>query len=210
MGTVIDLEAHRAKRRPARSGGAPVAGRINRSTPVLFAFDVASPWTYLAAEGVERLFGQVEWRPVDGELVALGREAPVDVRARAEARAATLRLPLVWPERPGGDGVRRASAFAASIGHGGPFALAAGRLAYGGGFCLDDPDTLAEAAAAAGLPPAPALLAAADPAWDDELAREAGRIVARGAEALPALILDGTLVCGEDALAAAVARAAAG
>ncbi len=62
--------------------------------------------------------------------------------------------PLIWPEpfADGGVRARRAASFACELGAGAAFALAAGRLAYCGGFDLDDPETLAEAAAAAGLP----------------------------------------------------------
>ena len=65
-----------------------------------------------------------------------------------------LRLPLVWPDRlpRRARGRSRAAAYAAEIGAGARFALAASRLAFCGGFDLDDPETLAEAAAAAGIP----------------------------------------------------------
>ena len=46
----------------------------------------------------------------------------------------------------------RAAAYAAEQGRGRDFVLAAGRLAFCGGFDLDDPEILAEAAAAAGIP----------------------------------------------------------
>ena len=76
------------------------------------------------------------------------------VRDAAEERAAALRLPLVWPERFPTAGARRdarrrptrPSRAAARA-----FVLAAARLAFCGGFDLDDPEILAEAAAAAGL-----------------------------------------------------------
>ena len=45
----------------------------------------------------------------------------------------------------------RVAALAAERGRAAPFVLAAGRLAFCGGYDLDDPETLAEAAAAAGL-----------------------------------------------------------
>ena len=45
----------------------------------------------------------------------------------------------------------RAASYAAEQGRGAAFVLAAGRLAFCGGFDLDDPELLAEAAAAAGI-----------------------------------------------------------
>ena len=75
-----------------------------------------------------------------------------------------MRLPLVWPEpfSDGGARARRAASFACELGAGAAFALAAGRLAYCGGYDLDDPEMLAEAAAAAGVPLTPCLEAAGE------------------------------------------------
>src|SRR4051795_7913467 len=102
----------RAAARPDGAGGPRVT----------FYFDLASPWTYLAAERAERLFGAARWRPAMGEALLGGRRAPdareeservggpcaggpgapdargESGRAAAERRAAELRLPLVWPE----------------------------------------------------------------------------------------------------------------
>ena len=56
----------------------------------------------------------------------------------------------------------RAAARASELGAGARFALAATRLHFCGGFDLDDPETLAEAAAAAGVPLDECLAAAGD------------------------------------------------
>ena len=76
-------------------------------------------------------------------------------RLPAERRAARagLRLPLIWPERFPEDvpAAMRAAHYASEQGRGAAFVLAAGRLAFCGGFDLDDPELLAEAAAAAGI-----------------------------------------------------------
>ena len=87
------------------------------------------------------------------------------MRARGRApRAPQLRLPLVWPEHFPREvpAAMRAAAYAAEQGRGGEFVLAAGRLAFCGGFDLDDPEILAEAAAAAGIPLDDCLRAAGD------------------------------------------------
>ena len=60
----------------------------------------------------------------------------------------------------------RAAAYAAEQGRGRDFVLAAGRLAFCGGFDLDDPEILAEAAAAAGIPLEDCFHAAGDPRRD--------------------------------------------
>jgi 2-hydroxychromene-2-carboxylate isomerase len=72
----------------------------------------------------------------------------------------------VWLDRFPADVPRalRAATFASEIGAGPRFALAASRLTFCGGFDLDDPETLVEAAAAAGVPLDPCLEAAGDQA----------------------------------------------
>ena len=152
MGIVISLADHRPERRGSAGGARP---------RVTFAFDLASPWTYLAAERVDRLFVGVNWRPAYADVLPdplavadpsgpAGRDAAE--RAAAERRAGELRLPLVWPDRaPDGRQAMRVAALAAEQDRAAPFVLAAGRLAFCGGYDLDDPETIAEAAAAAGL-----------------------------------------------------------
>src|SRR3954454_649039 len=99
MGEVIQLEQRRRQRRAGRGVGA--RADLLRTE---FLFDLACPFTYLAAERVERAFGAIEWTPVSG--AALTRQSSVSdpVAARrlfraVEARAAQLRMPLVCPER---------------------------------------------------------------------------------------------------------------
>ena len=65
--------------------------------------------------------------------------------------------------------MRVAALAAAEGGHAAPFVLAASRLAFCGGFDLDDPEVLAEAAAAAGLELPEVLAAAGDRSRDGEM-----------------------------------------
>jgi 2-hydroxychromene-2-carboxylate isomerase len=206
MGDVICLsERRRAARSAAEREAAletPLRGRIRPR--VAFYFDLASPWTYLAAERVERLFCDVRWRPVLSE--GLPNLGPADGGRRpAEDRAAELRLPLVWPDRwPGAvPAAMRVAALASERGHAAPFVLAAGRLAFCGGYDLEDPEILAEAAAAAGLPLDECLAAAGSPVRDAGLERAGLRLLAQGADALPALRVSRQLFCGEHRLAEA-------
>ncbi len=162
MGDLIDLQLRRTRRAQAAC-----------AEPVYY-FDVTDPMSYLAAERVERSLGQIEWVAIDGSSLRSDDADVVDdelVRASAELHARALRLPLIWPEpfTDGGTRARRAASFACELGAGAAFALAAGRLAYCGGFDLDDPETLAEAAAAAGVPLTPCLEAAGEAWRDDEL-----------------------------------------
>ena len=91
-----------AERREARR--ASREGRRRERSRAEFFFDLACPFTYLAAERVERAFDDVTWTPASAE--ALRRSCLADdtvaaaaVRKAAEERAAALRMPLVWPER---------------------------------------------------------------------------------------------------------------
>src|SRR3954468_11949817 len=165
MGDVIRLD----ERRTARQVAADRPSRL-RAT---FFFDLASPFTYLAAERVDRLFPGLTWRPALTE--ALHGGAPIAtggaLQRPAEERAAQLHMPIVWPDGFPTDArvaMRVASLAAAEGGRAAPFVLAASRLAFCGGFDLDDPEVLAEAAAAAGLGLSEVLAAAGDRSRDGE------------------------------------------
>ncbi|MFL5865205.1 MAG: DsbA family protein [Solirubrobacteraceae bacterium] len=190
MGQVIYLEERRTERSRAALTSRP-----------LFFFDVSCPLSYLTAERIERKLGEVEWVPVNGASLgspAMGGEhhrrqdhppdAPAS-RSRAESWAAALRLPLVWPDRfPRAPRcAQRASTFACEIGAGAGFALAAMRLAFCGGFDLDEPETLAEAAAAAGVPLGECLSAAGETWRDEELEGNAEVLREQGVRELPAI-----------------------
>ena len=73
MGDVISLADLRAGRHAASATGP--GGRRRRASRVTFFFDLVSPWTYLAAERAERLFGADRWRPAMGEALLGGRSA---------------------------------------------------------------------------------------------------------------------------------------
>lgn len=196
MGELLQFPLERALREP-------------RATPVppAFFYDLTNPLCYLAAERVERLLGEVEWVVVDGAELAPSA-APMfhaRVRAHAEAQARAWRLPLVWPDPfpMSAPAARRAADFACEIGAGPAFALAATRLAFCGGFALDDPEILAEAAAAAAVPLRPCLEAARDHDRDAPMRDMATALAAAGVTALPAFRIDGQWFDGEESLAAA-------
>lgn len=204
MGHVIYLDERRAGRSKNQHDVRPA-----------FFFDVSSPLSYLMAERVERKLGSVEWVAADGARLrriqaeaaggggrsdAAGETRPL--RARAETCARALRLPLVWPDRfPGGSPcAQRACTYACELGAGGAFALAASRLAFCGGFDLEDPETLAEAAAAAGVPLEECLAAAGETWRDDELEATARHLHAHGVTELPAIRVGGRWIQGESGL----------
>ena len=152
MGDVIRLAERRAARdAPARTRGTRPRASSSSST-------CACPFSYLAAERVERVFDDVVWTPASTTALRCGSLASDrgaladDAQSPPSGAPRELRLPLVWPERFPADvpAAMRAASYAAEHGRGAAFVLAAGRLAFCGGFDLDDPEILAEAAAAAG------------------------------------------------------------
>ena len=202
VGDLISL----ADAREARVQGHGHAPRPAARAPrVTFFFDLSSPFTYLAAERVDRLFPNLVWRPVLEEVL----QAPPPAPGAAEERAHALGLPLVWPEL-GPESVRpamRVASLAAEQGRAAAFVLAATRLAFCGGFELDHPDVLAEAAAAANLGLDDCLRAAGDIGRDGAMEEAARRLLAQGADRLPAVRVARVLFPGEDRVAEAAAAA---
>ena len=206
MGEVIQLHERRAR----RSAAAAPRERF-RAT---FYFDLSCPFTYLAAERIERAFDEVVWLPAsDGALrrncLADDDVAAAAVRRAAEERAAELRMPLVWPERYPTEvaAAMRVAALAQESGRGAAFVLAATRLAFCGGFDLDDPELLAEAAAAAGVALDECLAAAGDARRDVPIECAGRALLAAGADRLPALRVGRALHWGERGIAGALTAA---
>src|SRR5918995_1597700 len=209
MGDVIRLAERRAAREARTAGGPVVPARVE------FLFDLCCPFTYLAAERVDRIFDEVVWTPASTSALCCGSlaadpEALAEYRLNAEKRALELRLPLIWPERFPEDvpAAMRAAHYAAEQGRGAPFVLAAGRLAFCGGFDLDDPELLAEAAAAAGIDMQGWLHALGEVRRDGDIDAAGRGLLAAGAERLPALRVGELLFWGEHRIdeAAAAAR----
>lgn len=207
MGEVITLAEHRARRRrqrrPPGGGARPV-----------FYFDLGCPYSYLALERVDRLLPSARWRPARAEdLHATDPLADECARAAAERRARELGLPLVWPTTNARSPrhAMRAALHAVEHGRSAQFALAAARLAFCGGYDVDHPAVLAEAAAAASLDPDRALRAARNERLDEALEESGRRLLAAGATCLPAFGIGRSLHCGETSIgqAAAALHAAA-
>ncbi len=188
--------------------------RADRSRPTggprpAFFFDLGCPFSYLVAERVERVLGDIAWIPTAGALLRQGApwSHPAAVRARAETLAVGQRVPLVWPDSFPAEtpAALRAAAHAGELGAGSRFALAASRLAFCGGFDLEDPEILAEAAAAAGIGLEDCLRAAGDPRRDEELRATARGLLSRGVRRLPAIRIGRDFFDGDGALAEAAA-----
>ncbi|HEY8637942.1 MAG TPA: hypothetical protein VIL64_01780 [Solirubrobacteraceae bacterium] len=205
MGDLISLDARRRERRSdADHGLAP-----QRQHKATFYFDLADPGTYLAAERVDRLFPGVTWRPTSLEALQAGAAPPdpADAQRHFTERAEMLAMPLVWPD---GDlkpvrAAMRTAAFAAEQGRGAEFVLAASRLAFCGGFDLNDPGVLAEAAAAASIGLRECLHAAGDLSRDGAIEEGGRRLLAHGCDRLPAVRVGRVLFSGEGRIAEASA-----
>jgi 2-hydroxychromene-2-carboxylate isomerase len=206
MGEVIRLAERRQARRTQRRSLTPARAE--------FIFDLGCPFTYLAAERVERAFDHVVWTPGSATVLRGGSlladpDAEAAVRVAAAERAEALRMPLEWPEAFPNDVIAamRVAAHATDCGRGAEFVLAAGRLAFCGGFDLDDPEILFEAAAAAGLSLDACLAAAGDRRRDGAIEAAGRRLLAAGADRLPALKVGRSLYWGEHRIAEAAAAA---
>jgi len=198
VGDLINLDERRNSRSRAPIG------------PITFFFSLGCPISYLAAERVERAFGEIDWVPV----LSAGRAGPgeptgdraapwtAELLGIASRAAEMLRLPLVVPARlpTDGRGPARAAVYAAELGVGACFALAVSRMVFSGGFDLDDPEVLITAADACALDHRSVLDASHDPEHDATLEESASSLYSRGITAMPALRLGTRWVQGLDAV----------
>ena len=171
-----------------------------------FYFDLACPFSYIAADRIERLLGDVEWVPVSLHDLSDGQGDAEEVMTRAAALAREARLPLVSPEHyPAAvPSAMRAAAYASEHGAGARFALAASRLAFCGGFDLERRSVLEDVAAAARLPAGEVLAAASEDWRDAEIRATAALLQSEGMTELPVVSIGGRWFQGVQALSQAV------
>ena len=204
MGDLVYLDARRTpRRRPPE---------LVRPT---FFFDLACPLSYLVAERIERTLGDAECVPVAGaSLAAQAGSAPSSrpcaVRPSCAPASCDCRSCGPTASRPTSRARCARPRSRVKLAPAPRFALAASRLAFCGGFDLDDPETLAEAAAAAGVPLDACLEAAGDPDLDEPPLLAAAELRARGVETVPAIDVGGRLFGGEAGLLAASSSLRAG
>jgi 2-hydroxychromene-2-carboxylate isomerase len=203
MGALIELKDQLGDRSRPRPGG---------SSRGAFFYDLSCPFSYLVAERVERVLGELDWFPAPGVALDAGAAGLhlETTRAAAEREAREARLPLVWPDSFPANArhALRVAAYASENGAGARFALAATRLAFSGGFELEDPEILSVAAAASGLSVEDCLAAARDPSRDGPLWATARGLRARGVRRLPAIRLEHRWLQGVRLLDAAALLAA--
>jgi 2-hydroxychromene-2-carboxylate isomerase len=179
----------------------------------VFTYDIGSPESYLAAEGVVEALGVVpEFEPVlasrlpAGEIGAFRCAEEEDIhRAEIERRAAAHGLqPMRWPQWPfDSEPVMLAAAYARGIGKVVAFSLAAFRQAYAAGTDLSQPDGVILAAAACEMHPRAVLRALESRAVEEALEECTANALAAGVRSVPAVRHNGEVRHGDEALAEA-------
>lgn len=203
--------------------------KVSSQVPPSFYFGVMSPYSWFAAERIERLLPQARWRGVLAGVVFKehGRtswgltERRADGVADCEVRASEHGLgPIVWPEPwPTSDLVAgRAMAFCerrdrevAPATHAlaarepgdsllKAFALAAMRMAFLEGADLEQLDAVIEAGRRSGIDEHELREALQDQQVKDELRAITGEAIAAGAFGVPTVLVGDELFWGDDRL----------
>lgn len=193
------------------------------SSPVVFHFDLGSPYAYLAAERISGLFSeaglaQPEWQPIllGGLFKRFGRDSWAngpgreEGMAEVERRATAYGLPrIVWPEPWPGNTLTamRVATFAKQTGRTVSFALAAFRQAFAAGRDLSETDNVLLAAAACEMHPRALTKAIQTDMVKDALREATDRAAERGVFGVPSLLVGEEVFWGEDRLEEAVAAA---
>jgi 2-hydroxychromene-2-carboxylate isomerase len=188
---------------------------LAENRPVLFYYDLGSPYSWLAAERVNSELPEVPvWRPIllGGLFKALDRRSWADTDARedgmreVERRAAEYGLPAVrWPDPWPGNTLlaMRTATYATSIGKGVSFALAAFRQAFAGGRDLSQPENVMIAAAACELHPNAVERAVQQQQVKDALKSATQEALERGVVGVPSIAIGDQVFWGDDRLSEA-------
>jgi 2-hydroxychromene-2-carboxylate isomerase len=188
-----------------------------------FYYDLGSPYAYLAAERIHRVFEDAGaeppvWQPIllgalfkrfdrDSWANGPGREEGLrEVERRAQAYGLP---PIRWPDPFPGNSLfaMRVATFATEIGRGVSLPLAAFRQAFAAGRDLSEPDNVFIAAASAELHPR-ALRAAAERDSIKARLREATDAAGDlGVTGVPSVVIGGGVYWGDDRLEEAAAAA---
>ena len=176
-----------------------------------FYFGAMSPYSWFAAERIDPLLPDAEWRPVfaGGLFKAAGRtswgltEDRERKLADCEERARHHGLgEMVWPDQwPTSDILAtRAMVVADRQGALKPFALALMRLAFKEGAELGDPEVIAAAATRTGLDPAVVAAAAQSSEIKDAVRAITAEATALGVIGVPTVVVGEELFWGDDRL----------
>jgi 2-hydroxychromene-2-carboxylate isomerase len=189
--------------------------------PVVFYYDLGSPYAYLAAERLAQVLPEMPvwqpillggiWKETGGRSWAV-TEAREEGMAEVERRAIdyglmSIRWPEGWPNNT--LNAMRIAVWAQQIGRTVAFSLAAFRQAFAGGKDLSDMDYLLMAAAACELHPNAVLKAIETQSVKDRLREVTREAYERGVRGVPTIAVGDELFWGDDRLedaAAALAR----
>jgi len=188
-----------------------------------FYFDLGSPYAYLAAERIGRVFDEAEapmpeWQPIllGGLFARFGRDSWGNGPGRAEGLAECERRaqayglpPIHWPDPFPGDMLfaMRAATFAKEIGRTVSFALAGFRQAFAAGRDLSEPDNVFLAAASSELHPRSLEIAVNRQAIKDRLRAATDHAGDLGVIGVPAVAVGDEVFWGDDRLEEAAAAA---
>ena len=186
------------------------------SEPPVFYFGAMSPYSWLAAERIERLLPEAHWRGVLAGVVFTvhGRTSwgLTEDRARGladcESRAAARGLGAIsWPEQWPTSDLHAARAMLVADGHGllHQFSLTAMRMAFLEGADLADVREVLEAGRRVGLDGAELEARMADPDIKQALRELNEEALAAGVFGVPTVVVDGELFWGDDRLEEAAA-----
>ena len=190
----------------------------------VFHYDLGSPFAYLAAERIHRVFEEAgaeppQWRPVllGGLFRRFDRDSWANGPGRAEGIAEVERRaqahglpPIRWPDPFPGNTLfaMRVATFATEIGRGVSLPLAAFRQAFAAGRDLSEPDNVFIAAASAELHPRALRTAAERDAIKSRLREATDAAADAGVFGVPAVLVDDEVFWGDDRLEEAAAAAA--
>jgi hypothetical protein len=196
MGDVTDLAAYRARgaarTQAAETAGAPVRAEVY--------FDLASPFTYLAAERVHRAFGTLAWIPACSRVLRHDTRSLQGERRAADARAARCGSRSSGPSAGPWTSRRRCGQRVTRPPRVGrpSFVIAASRLAWAGGFDLDDPARDRRGGRGREPPAGGVAAGGARRGRDAAIEAAAHAIAAAGADRLPAFRVGRAVFAGED------------
>ena len=188
--------------------------------PIIFYFDLGSPFAYLASERLHTLLPEpVQWQPVllGGLFRLTGRSswALGDYQRRQagmadiERRALAYGLPpMRWPDPWPADYLTamRATTYAFSVGRGRDFTMRAYRDAFQRGSELSVAENVLRSAARAGLDPDAVRAGASDPEIKQALRDATDAAYDRGVFGVPTIAIGDELFWGDDRLEDAAAH----
>ena len=200
------------------------AGAAEDVAGIFFYFDLGSPYAYLSAERISRLFAaaevpQPEWKPIllGGLFGRFGRDSWMHGPGRAEGmreierRADAYGLqPIRWPDPCPANTLyaMRVATYAKSIGRSVSFTLAAFRQAFAGGRDLSVTDNVLIAAAACELHPNAVLKGIETKGVKDRLRAATDEAYERGVRGVPSVAVGDEVFWGDDRLEEAAAALA--